>query len=181
MRTPLDIMPPIPIQPHPGAFGIERHNHNHTGVDLYAPYGTPVRAMERGKIIAIEWFTGPTVNMPWWNNTRAIYVEGMSGVINYGEIQEYTGLKVGDIVEEGRYIGYVVTVLRKYKGRPMSMLHLELYDHGYMDTWGEWKIGQPKPVHLKDPTYLLLAVHNDKIGFDPYQKSAEDFKRDHHV
>jgi hypothetical protein len=42
--TPLDPMPPTPVGTlHPGAFGIERHQHVHTGVDLYAPYGCPVR------------------------------------------------------------------------------------------------------------------------------------------
>jgi murein DD-endopeptidase MepM/ murein hydrolase activator NlpD len=176
MKNPLDMMPPIPVDKHPGAFGVERHKHIHTGVDLYAPYGSPVKAMETGKIIAIEWFTGPSINMPWWNDTRAIYVEGTTGVINYGEIQEYPDLKIGDIVKEGQYIGYVVTVLKKYKGRPMSMLHIELYDHGYTDTWGEWKIGEPKPEHLKDPTFFLLSLHNPEIKFDPYQKCVETYK-----
>jgi hypothetical protein len=125
--------------------------------------------MESGKIIAIDWFTGPSINMPWWNDTRAVYIEGESGVFNYGEIQELPGLKVGDSIERGQYIGYVLTVLRKYKGRPMSMLHLELYDHGYVDTWREWKIGDPKPEHLKDPTdYLIGDGYWGIIQWDPY-------------
>ena len=177
--TPIDPMPPIPYgENHPGAFGVNRHEHVHTGVDLYAPYGCPVRAMEAGKIIAIEWFTGPSIKMPWWNYTRAVYIEGESGVFSYGEIQEYPNLKVGDLVEQGQYIGYVVTVLRHYKGRPMSMLHLELYDHGYTDTWGEWKIGEPKPEHLKDPTsYLLRGGHCKMQQEDPYLKSVEAYKQ----
>jgi murein DD-endopeptidase MepM/ murein hydrolase activator NlpD len=177
--VPLDPMPPIPIgKNHPGAFGIDRHEHVHTGVDLYAPYGCPVRAMEAGKVIAVEWFTGPSINMPWWNDTRAVYIEGVRGVFNYGEIQEYPGLKVGDTIEQGQYFGYVVTVLKKYKGRPMSMLHLELYDHGYIDTWGEWKIGQPKPEHLKDPTFFLLELYDSRPCYlDPYLESVKGIKK----
>lgn len=173
-------MPSIPKGPkHPGAFGIERHEHVHTGVDLYTAHGTPVRAIETGKIIAVEWFTGPSINMPWWNDTRAVYIEGNTGVFNYGEIQELSGLKVGDKIEEGQYIGSVVTVLKKFKGRPMSMLHLELYDHGYTDTWGEWKIGQPKPKHLKDPTpYFWQMSYTPLIELnDPYAESAKYFKK----
>lgn len=185
MKTPLDIMPPIPIKDHPGSFGIKRHQHIHTGVDLYAPYGTPVRTIEAGKIIAIQWFTGPSINMPWWNDTQAVYVEGVSGVFNYGEIQEYPNLRIGDAVEEGQYIGYVVTVLKKYKGRPMSMLHIELYDHGYTDTWREWKIGDPKPKHLKDPTPILVQLQKQFFypwqnmikESDPYAESVKDYKR----
>jgi murein DD-endopeptidase MepM/ murein hydrolase activator NlpD len=177
MGFPLNIMPPIPIGPHhPGAFGITRHEHIHTGVDLYAPYGCPVRAMESGKVIAVEWFTGPSVKMPWWNDTRAVYIEGETGVFNYGEIQEYPNIKVGESVIQGQYIGYVVTVLKKYKGRPMSMLHLELYDHGYTDTWGEWKIGCKKPEHLRDPSeYLLWGGFCETIAYDPYIESANIF------
>jgi hypothetical protein len=120
--------------------------------------------------------------MPWWNNTRAVYIEGNTGVFNYGEIQEVPGLKVGDMVKEGQIIGSVLTVLKKFKGRPMSMLHLELYDHGYTDTWGEWKIGEPKPEHLQDPTPQFRKMKQDRddlivgIQYDPYSESALVFK-----
>lgn len=167
--SPIEPMPYVPIGEHPGSFGISRHQHVHTGVDLYAPYGCPVRAMESGKIIAINWFTGPSVNMPWWNDTRAVYIEGETGVFNYGEIQELPHLKVGDKIERGQFIGYVLIVLKKIKGRPMSMLHVELYDHGYTDTWGEWKIGDEKPIHLQDPTPHLLSIPNViSYKYDPY-------------
>lgn len=168
-------MPYIPAGgSHPGSFGIDRHEHVHTGVDLYAPYGCPVRAMEAGKVIAIEWFTGPSINLPWWNDTRAVYVEGDSGVFNYGEIKEFPNIKVGSTIEQGQLIGYVLIVLKKFKGRPMSMLHVELYDHGYVDSWGEWKIGNPKPEHLQDPTLFLLSIPGTiPCSVDPYLDSVE--------
>lgn len=192
MITPLIVMPPVPVGPdHPGAFGVNRHQHVHTGVDLYTPHGSPVRAIETGKVISIAWFTGPSINMPWWNDTRAVYIEGETGVFNYGEIQELPEIKVGDPIKEGQFIGSVLTVLKKFKGRPMSMLHVELYDHGYTDTWGEWKIGEPKPEHLKDPTDCFWRMkypgdpkntfsgHDLVYGIlhDPYKESAEFFRR----
>lgn len=178
--APIFPMPYIPVGNHPGSFGIKRHEHYHTGVDLYAPYGCPVRAMESGKVIAITWFTGPSINMPWWNDTRAIYIEGKTGVFNYGEIQEFPHIKVGDMIDKGQPIGYVVTVLKKYKGRPMSMLHVELYDHGYIDTWGEWKIGDEKPLHLQNPTKYLLRIEGSaSCGVDPYLDCVEIAKECH--
>jgi murein DD-endopeptidase MepM/ murein hydrolase activator NlpD len=176
--SPLLPLPPIPLgNGHPGSFGVERHQHNHTGVDLYAPHGAPVAAIETGKVIKIAWFTGPSINLPWWEDTRAVYIEGPSGVFNYGEIQEYPDIKVGETIHQGEYFGYVIPVLKKYKGRPMSMLHLELYDHGYVDDWGEWKIGEPKPSHLKDPTPFLLCIKDRVvITTDPYYNSAKGYK-----
>jgi murein DD-endopeptidase MepM/ murein hydrolase activator NlpD len=175
---PLSPLPPIPVgDDHPGSFGVDRHQHVHTGVDLYAPHGAPVAAIETGRVIKIAWFTGPSINMPWWEDTRAVYIEGPSGVFNYGEIQEYPNIKVGDTIWRGEHFGYVIPVLKKYKGRPMSMLHLELYDHGYVDDWGEWKIGDPKPAHLKNPTPFLLYIKNcTLISVDPYYKCAKEFK-----
>jgi len=171
-------MPPIPVLQHPGAFGVKRHQHIHTGIDLYAPYGCPVRAMEDGEIIKVDWFTGPSINMPWWNDTRAVYVEGETGVFCYGEIQEFPDIKAGRHLKQGEYFGYVLTVLRKFKGRPMSMLHLELYDHGYVDDWREWKIGEEKPEHLKDPTEYLKNIPRVSIIFkDPFLQSVSTYRK----
>ena len=178
LLAPLTPMPPIPVGiSHPGAFGINRHQHVHTGVDLYAPHGCPVRAMEEGIVFAIQWFTGPSIKMPWWNDTRAVYIEGEHGVFCYGEIQERQDLKVGDHILQGDNLGHVLTVLRRYKGRPMSMLHVELYDHGYKDDWSEWKIGDSKPEHLQDPTEVLLdIIPLQTIDFDPYLETAKAFQ-----
>jgi len=74
MNPPLFIMPPIPLKPCPGSFGVARHKHYHTGVDLYTPAGSPVMAIEDGVVIGYDWFTGPKVKMPWWNDTRSIYI-----------------------------------------------------------------------------------------------------------
>lgn len=177
MFAPLNPMPLIPIGQHPGSFGFVRSHDIHTGVDLYAPVGCPVHAMQGGKVISIEWFTGETINMPWWENTRAVYIESETGVFNYGEIFERPNLKIGDKVQGGDFIGYVVPVLKHFKGRPQSMLHIELYDHGYTDTWDAWKVGESQPEHLKDPTKYLLKIKNVKTcNYDPYIKIVNSLR-----
>lgn len=184
MILPLNPMPVIPVydlsqeHPHPGSFGFPRHLYVHTGVDLYAPMGAPVRAMEVGRVIKVAWFTGPNTDTPWWRDTRAVYVEGESGVINYGEVEEDVN-EGDDVVVAGQVIAYVVPVLRQWKGRPMSMLHLELYDKGWTDTLVEWKIGEPKPEHLKDPTGLFLGLGLEFREEDPYAKDAADWAKRH--
>jgi hypothetical protein len=64
----------------------------------------------------------------------------------------------------------------------MSMLHIEMYDPGYTDTWGEWKIGDPKPEHLKDPTPYLLTLFDSKaVLYDPYKESVGYFKQKNNI
>lgn len=155
----------VPIgDQHPGAFGYVRKNHVHEGVDLYCHPGEEVFAVEDGEVVHVEWFTGPNANPPseWWRNTRAVHVEGESGVIVYGEIIEEQNIVVGTKVKQGQLIGKVETVLTKDKGRPMTMLHFELYKHGSRQSV-IWNVGEEKPELLQDPTNLLISA----IGNSP--------------
>ena len=145
----------IPELPHLGAFGAKRKFHTHEGVDLYVPNKTPVYAVEPGKIVAVENFTGPLANSPWWHDTKCVMVKGKSGVVNYGEID--TQLKPGTIIEEGDLIGLVKQVLKKDKGRPMSMLHFELYEDNVTESV-EWLPDADRPKGLLDPTELLKSL-----------------------
>lgn len=142
-----------------GAFGVERKHDMHTGIDLYAEMGDSVYAIEEGEIVAIEWFTGPKVDMPWWNDTQAIAIRGKSGVINYGELIVNETLKVGMKVAEGDFLGCIFPVLRKDKGKvpSINMLHLELYSE-YNGQWVMWELGRPKPENILDPTSLLMGL-----------------------
>lgn len=142
----------IPILPHKGAFGAERKWHMHEGIDLYTNPNDEVFSMEDGEIVKIELFTGG-LDSPWWNETHCVMVSGKSGIINYGEITPQPNLKVGQKISAGDLIGQVKTVLKKNKGRPMTMLHLELLSS---PEFAEWKVGQKKPDFLLDPTILLL-------------------------
>ena len=147
----------IPLPPHPGAFGVVRKHHTHEGVDLYCVEHEPVFAMESGVVVAIMKFTGPHAGTPWWHDTFAVAVSGHHGVINYGEINPASNLEVGAFVSRGQLLGNVLTVLRKDKGRPRDMLHLELYEPDAKISQG-WEVGGLKPRGLLDPTELLLKA-----------------------
>jgi len=140
---------------HPGAFGAVRKFDVHTGVDLYCPRNTPIFAVENGKVVEVEIFTGPRAESPWWHETSALLVEGDSGVVCYGEVE--TSLKIGDKVKRGELIALSKQVLKKDKGKPMCMLHFELYQSGTDETvW--WKRDEPQPTNLLNPTGLLLEA-----------------------
>lgn len=152
----------LPILPHPGAFGFVRKHHSHEGVDLYCPEGTPVFAVETGRVTRVMDFTGAAVNSPWWHDTKAVAVHGNTGIVIYGEIDIANNITEGKTVYRGDLIGYVKQVLRKDKGRPMSMLHLELHDPDYpLET--EWV--DRKPQGLRDPTpHLMDAAMRQTSG-----------------
>lgn len=143
---------------HQGAFGARRRYDVHTGVDLYCPEGTVVRAAEDGIVISEEWFTGPDSDppTPWWLPTKALLVEGESGVIVYGEIKPC--VMVGDNLFAGEMIGYVSRVLRHDKGLPTSMLHLELHHKGTKASAPTWELDGQMPETLLDPTQMLIEA-----------------------
>lgn len=151
----------------PGQFARGRRHDRHTGVDLYCELGANVRAVEDGEVISIERFTGEWCegedSSPWWNNTSAILVRGRSGVVAYGEVDPK--VKVGDHVQRGQVIGTVLAVLRKFKGRPMVMLHLELLAHDADETkW--WRLEEDMPIGLLDPTVHLSTCGTEINIFD---------------
>ncbi len=145
----------VPLPPHPGAYGVTRKNHVHEGIDFYCPEGTRVMAVEAGIVVAILDFTGPKAESPWWHDTQAVLIEGDSGVVLYGEMAPV--VTVGQNVAAGDVLGHVVQVLREDKGRPMSMLHLELHTAGTRDCY-EWVVGAASPPSLRDPTPFLLPL-----------------------
>lgn len=143
----------LPLPPHPGAFGVRRKMHFHEGVDLYLPTSTPITAVEEGEVIEVRQFTGPELGQPWWHQTWAVWVQGPSGVVVYGEIAAH--IKVGAAVHAGTLLGVVIPVLTKNKGRPMTMLHIELHSDGSKEA-PEWLLDVPRPAVLRDPTPFLL-------------------------
>jgi len=148
---------PAELPDEPGQFGTLRKHDIHTGVDLYTYPGMPVLAVEAGVVVAIEKFTGPEAGSPWWHDTEAVLVEGKSGVVLYGELSTLKGIEVGSPIQRETCLGCVKTVLRHDKGRPMTMLHFELYAPGTRESvW--WRPGEPRPAHLLDPTELLTEA-----------------------
>lgn len=155
----------IPIGDHPGAFGfIRKHGGPHTGVDLYSKYMMPVFAVESGRVVSIEPFTGEKDNSPWWENTDCVLIEGTSGVCCYGEIKPVC-LEVGEFVKKGSLVGHVTPVLKEGNERPdipghsRCMLHFELYKHGVKKASTSWKQGIEE-LGMSDPTPLLKDALN---------------------
>lgn len=147
----------VPQKGHPGAFGAVRRHDCHTGVDLYVPDGTPVYSLEDCRIVDVSYFTGPNANPPcdWWEETWSVTVQnnGSNNYLLYGELTP--SVFKDDVVKAGDVIGYVKRVLKRDKGKPMSMLHVEMYSH-IQDEHPYWKLGDEWPYGLLDPTNYLL-------------------------
>lgn len=162
MQKPIRVLThPLPELGEPGAFGTVRKHDIHTGVDLYAPKETLIYTMEAGTVVAVEAFTGEHADSPWWNDTWAILIEGVSGVIVYGEL-DHCHLQVGDSLWENELVGWIEPVLKKDKGvTPTGMLHIELHVHGTTKTsW--WRHGEDRPESLLDPTELLRKSYAEQ-------------------
>lgn len=140
----------IPINNHVGSFGYKRKFDVHTGIDFYVEEGTEVLSMTDGKVIGIYQFTGSKVGSPWWLDTDCVLIENDEEIILYGEITP-NNLKVGQEIKQGEVIGKVTKVLPKNKGRPQSMLHLELHSKN-STLFYTWLNHEEKPNMLLDPT-----------------------------
>ena len=170
-RFPLDNYRGIPVNNHPGAFGFRRKKCHHSGVDLYTDEGANIYAVEAGRVVGIEHFTGPQDSTPWYENTEAILIEGKTGVVCYGEMiprgykptsfaSAMNRIAVGDWVKKGGYIGRVTPVIpvgreQAYPGWSRSMLHLELYKHGTHECSHRWHLDAEMHPYLIDPTPFL--------------------------
>lgn len=152
MRSPLNKIYDLNDIPVQGRFGGIRKYDRHTGVDLYCAEGDPVYAFEDGKVLRICNFTGEIAGSPWWNDTKAVLIEGNSGVLLYGEMKP---IELGEEVKKGDLIGHVVRVLKKDKGLPTCMLHMECYEHGYQGEGEWWRLNEEKPIMLKNIEEVL--------------------------
>lgn len=153
----------IPYGNHCGAFGTRRLHDIHSGIDLYAPDGEDVFAIQDGIVVAVYPFTGPAANLHWWHDTMAICIEDETGVWLYGEVEPSPLIKPGIAVLEGERIGSVKQVLRHDKGRPMSMLHMERYLPGTREFVERWAIGEPQPTSILDPTPNLCYAARKEV------------------
>jgi murein DD-endopeptidase MepM/ murein hydrolase activator NlpD len=87
----------------------------HAGIDLYAPVGTPVRAMADGVVLQIYAF---------YEGTWVIEVDHGTFIARYGEVSKKgIAVKALDDVKRGQNLGTV----GKLNNLDISMLHLELY------------------------------------------------------
>ncbi len=151
-KFPLAARPKESYHENPRNFGALRDHgaRKHAGCDLYAPPGTPIRAMEDGVVIR-----GPYL---FYDVVFAIEVQHPSGIIRYGEISKVAeGVKVGSQVKAGQviaYVGKMVTV-------PQSMLHLEMYSNAAdvkTQLTDRTRAGFQRRKDLIDPTAFLDAA-----------------------
>lgn len=163
MAVPYAFGDPSPAWPLPGQaaamtsmreFGASRKKKWHAGIDLKAPEGTVVVAMESGRVTKIVRGWDNIREGKHVGNTARILIEGDTGpVVNYAAVGidswEPFGLKRGDRVQKGQPIARV----GRYPDGG-QMLHLETYRHGTRDNL-RWMKGSPAPEGLLDPTFYV--------------------------
>jgi murein DD-endopeptidase MepM/ murein hydrolase activator NlpD len=113
---PLEERPQVSYKSGGRNFGANRAGgRKHAGIDLYAPVGTPVRAMADGKVLQVYQF---------YLGTWVIEVDHGSFIARYGEVKQTNiRVKVNEEVTRGQVLGQV----GKLQGLKASMLHLEMY------------------------------------------------------
>ncbi|MDD1670271.1 MAG: M23 family metallopeptidase [Methanomicrobiales archaeon] len=140
-------------------------------MDLYAPAGSRVVAIEDGRVISAGIFTSPGL-IPYWNRTCQVTIGHISGIFcRYAELGDMT-VKPGSSVHGGEVIGHVGEVLNlpltgpdspryilalKAHGQG-SMLHFEAFTSAPTDVpeyrGGNW-FSAERPAHLLDPALVL--------------------------
>jgi murein DD-endopeptidase MepM/ murein hydrolase activator NlpD len=161
---------------HPAAFGARRKYNIHTGVDLFCEHMQPLASVEDGIVVAIKNFSKNKNKSPWLNKTKAILIEGESGVVAYCNVSERPGLQVGDLVDAGEIIGNVIRINKKKRRKDICMLHLELYEKGTTKRV-TWSCNYPKPKHLKDPSPHLIKILTQTLCLrkrSPFRKQNEE-------
>jgi murein DD-endopeptidase MepM/ murein hydrolase activator NlpD len=164
----------IPTGGEPGSFWEDRGDRRHAGLDLYAPPGSPVVAVEDGRVVSTGIFTTPSL-VPYWNTThQATVAHGPGTYIRYAELGDLA-VAAGDSIRGGDLIGHVGEVINQALVGPdapgyirelmergtSSMLHLEVStsppgtDPRYRG--GNWFTGE-KPEGLVDPAQVLREI-----------------------
>ena len=165
-----------------GSFWKWRGDRHHCGVDLFAPAGSPVLAVESGRVIRRGKFTS-SAKRPYWNRTFFVLVRHDSGVVaKYAELGKVL-VRTGQRVTAGRRIGLVGRVLNSklvddtspryirqmVRNARVSMLHFELYSAPVKESrnyaGGNW-FADRKPPRLLNPTDYLRSAVRPKSRFN---------------
>jgi murein DD-endopeptidase MepM/ murein hydrolase activator NlpD len=75
----------------------------HSGIDIVAPYGTPVRAAAAGRVVFVGYNPYDPPSDPAW---IVIIAHSSSVQTWYAHMQPRRPVKVGDMVDAGRVVGY---------------------------------------------------------------------------
>jgi LysM repeat protein len=141
----------------PRYFGAPRSGgRKHGGCDLYAPYGSKIRAIADGEVIQPPYY--------FYDGTNALEVwhPGV-GVVRYGEISsgKVVPMRAGQKVKAGEHIAYVGLL----DSLGMHMIHFELYGEsarGQPLTTDDWPFRRNRA--LKDPTSLIDKLYKITFG-----------------
>ena len=169
----------IPLCGSPGCFWEDRGDRRHCGIDIYAPFKSPILSIDDGLIIKTGIFTSPE-KVKYWNETNYIIVKDRDGFyIKYAELSEIS-VNEKQYVRAGQVIGFVGTVLNNKKikdnspiyirdlkrKKNLNMLHFELYKiKPFMSDrylGGNW-FGKNKPKNLLNPETKFSKNKDDKI------------------
>lgn len=154
-----------------GSFWEDRGDRFHCGIDIYAPAGSDVLAIQSGIVIDTGVFTDSEDNI-YWNRSYYIIIKSPQNVVfKYAELGQIF-VEIGDSVGSGHLIGRVGNVLNPdevnhttpyyiheliRKGFT-SMLHLETYIAPITEVrpyQGGNYFGNTKPYSLLDPGLFL--------------------------
>ena len=127
-----DILWPVPqshskMLPRDGASGCfweNRGDRFHCGVDIYAPLGCDVLAVDAGVVVRTELFTSPEM-INYWNDTLAVTIKHECRlIIRYAEMGDLL-CHVGQKVRRGENIGHVGQVLQPARIKDQSPLYIK--------------------------------------------------------
>jgi len=151
-------LPKYSYTQRPRCFGAPRDGgkRKHAGCDLYAPEGSPVKAITHGRVIAVYEFYG---------KADAVEVDhGTLGIVRYGEMLAADDVAAGRVLDAGQLIGTIARLVGM--GNIHPMLHLELFTGK-----GSGRLTQPgndfrRRSDLVDPTPLLDNLRLISAGWD---------------
>ncbi len=115
--SPIWPLPGIGIGNITGHFGDMYDNGPHNGLDIGAPYGTPIVAAQAGQVISAEYHWSWGNNVLIWHNTEF--------ATRYAHCSALA-VEPGQYVEQGQIIGYVGSTGYSFGNH----LHFEVYYNG---------------------------------------------------
>ncbi len=115
--SPIWPLPGIGVDSITGHFGDMYDNGPHNGLDIGAPYGTPIVAVQAGQVISAEYHWSWGNNVLIWHNTEF--------ATRYAHCSSLA-VEPGQYVEQGQIIGYVGNTGYSFGNH----LHFEVYYNG---------------------------------------------------
>ncbi|MCK5742187.1 MAG: M23 family metallopeptidase [Chlorobi bacterium] len=164
----------IPKKGTGGSFWEDRGDRRHCGVDIYAPVGAQVVAVESGMVVDKGVFTSPEQFSNWKTTNYVIIKTSQKVLVKYAELGE-TFVNIGDYVSENQLLGFIGSVVDKNEitysdpfyvqeladNDTISMLHIECYKAPVTQVQpylaGNY-FGERRPISLLDPGLYLRGV-----------------------